>query len=539
MEKYSDGSHVPVIVVGGGPVGLALISDLGWRGVPALLIERKKPVVDPAVKIMDIGVRTMEFCRRFGVTDRIRNWGFPLDYPLDNVFVTSMKGHEISRISMPSLSELGPTSASPEWQAHCPQIAFDPILRDLAGTFDSVTSAYEHEVLEVSQDSEKVTVSVRDLVSDKVMTLTADYLVGCDGLASTVRRSLGIAMQGRDVVDYSLNFMFRSPGFNDLGVIGHGKRYVMVGEQGTWATVMAVDGKELWRLTFYGANDLDIGDVDIEAAMRKICGDVEYVIESEQRWTRRALVADRFQQERIYIAGDAAHAPPPNGGFGMNTGFADAMNLGWKLAAVVDGWADPSLIATYEVERRPIAQFVVKEALENYDRLTAATKVAHIEDSTPQGEDARQKLGARLHEENLKAWKPVGIHLGYQYTNSPVIDYNGAEPVPFDAIGFEPAVIPGVRAPHAWLSEGKSVLDLFGKDYVVLRIGADAPSVDALVEAAAKQRIPLEVELVTAPDVVSLYASPLVVVRPDGHVAWKGEALPADADTLAGMLAAK
>jgi hypothetical protein len=220
----------------------------------------------------------------------------------------------------------------------------------------------------------------------------------------------------------------------------------------------------------------------------------------------------------------------------MNTGFADAMNLGWKLSGVHAGWAAPSLLATYEVERRPIALKVIEEALRNYDRLTASTQVPHIEDSTPQGQEARRRLGKQLRDENLKAWKPVGIHLGYQYAGSAVIDYGGEAPVPFDAIGFEPAVTPGVRAPHAWLEEGKSILDLFGEGYVLLRVGGDAPSVESLVEAAVRRGAPLAVHEVSSPEVDALYEWKLVLVRPDGHVAWRGNELPKDVNTLVDLL---
>ncbi|MEO6943871.1 MAG: FAD-dependent monooxygenase [Lacisediminihabitans sp.] len=543
MKNDSSGKgkprHTPVLIVGGGPIGLALASDLGSRGVSALLIERSENRVNPAVKIMDIGVRTMEFCRRLGVTDRIKHWGFPQDYPLDNAFITSMTGVEIARIKMPTPGELGPSAFSPEWQVHCPQTSFDPIMRDLALSFDGIEIEYQQEFLSLTQDADGVTANVLDRATGETYQITADYLVGCDGFTSAVRSGLNIPFSGRGVVDHSLNHMFRSAEFNNLGVIDHAKRYVMVGEQGTWATVMAVNGVDLWRLTFYGANDQDVSDIDIEAAMRKIGGDFEYELAPAERWVRRALVADRFQEGRVYLAGDAVHPVPPNGGFGMNTGFADSMNLAWKLAAAVQGWAGPGVVESYESERRPIALLVVEEALANYDRLTAATQVAHVTDLSPEGEAARKKLGRQLHDENMKAWKPVGIHLGYQYVGSPIIDYGTSTPAPFEAVDFVPEVRPGKRAPHGWLSDGRSILDLFGTGYVILRMGETAPDVSGFVSSATERGLPIVEQTIREKELITLYGVPLVVVRPDGHVAWCGDELPVDSDALINMLAGR
>ncbi len=528
--------RVPVLIVGGGPVGLALASDLGWRGIHALVIERKESRLDPAVKIMDIGVRTMEFCRRLGVADRIKNWGFPQDYPLDNAFVTSMRGLEIGRITMLSPGELGPSEFSPEWQVHCPQTSFDPILRDLALSFDGIEISYQQEFLSLAQSADSVVADVVDRSSGEAYQIECEYLVGCDGFTSAVRTSLNIPMSGRGVVDHSLNYMFRSAEFNEFGVIGHSKRYVMVGDKGTWATVMAVNGKDLWRLTFYGANEQDVNSIDVDAAMRKIGGDFAYELGAAERWVRRALVADRFHEGRAYLTGDAAHPVPPNGGFGMNTGFADSMNLGWKLAGAIEGWGGTRLVESYESERRPIALLVVEEAITNYDRLTASTQVPHVTELTPEGDEARKKLGSQLQNENTKAWKPIGIHLGYQYVGSPIVHYDSGEPAPFDAINFVPAVVPGMRAPHAWLSDGRSTLDLFGEGYVILRLGKSAPDVSVLADAARDRKLPMVEHKITDANVVELYGDPLVIVRPDGHVAWHGHELPSDVGVLIGML---
>jgi len=514
----------PVIIVGAGPVGLALAADLGSRGVPCTVLERNVAAETLEPKIMYIGVRTMEYCRRLGIASDVRNWGFPRDFPQDTVFVTSLRGYELGRIPVPALESIPPSPFSPEDSCHCPQNWFDPILRKLCGTYSEVTFRYGTEFQSYEETANGVVATVRDVASGRTERLETQYLVACDGYSSTVRSLLGISMHGRRRVDYSVNILFRSTNLRRLHDKGDALRYVLIGERGTWATLWAVDGRDLWRLTAYGNEGRDVAALDADEVLKTVGGPaLSYEILSVTRWTRRALTAEHMQSGRIFLAGDSAHATPPNGGLGMNTGFADAMNLGWKLAAVYRGWADPGLLDSYEVERLPVAQRAVQEGLNNYDRLTANTRFAALESTDEKGEQTRFELGERLRSENVKGWRPFGIHLGYVYTPSPAVVDD--DDTPIDDVGgpYTPTTRPGARAPHAWLASGHSTLDLFGANYTLLLLGEDPPDVSAFLTEAASRRIPVDVHTITEPDVVRLYERPLVLVRPDGHVAWRGD----------------
>lgn len=522
---------LPVLIVGGGPVGLAVAAELGFHGVRCLLVEQGDGAVVEA-KMFATGIRTMELCRRWGIADRVRSWGFPPDFPFDNVFVTSLTGHELGRIPLPSLSETRPPPVSPEHPMHCPQFVFDPLLAAFASSLPSVTLRYNCRLDGLRQDVAGVSAELVDERSGARETVRAQYLVGCDGYASTVRRALGIELRGRRVVNRSVNIMFRTPDLAALHDKGNAGRYVLIGPEGTWATFVAADGKERWRLTVYGSDALDVAALDVDAVIRRAVGrDFDFEVLTVGNWTRRMLVADRYGEGRVFLAGDCVHVMPPNGGFGMNTGIGDAVDLGWKLAAVHEGWADPRLLDSYEAERRPVGVRACEEALRNFDRLTSSTRYPDILDDTDAGAATRDALGTRLAAANRLAWEdPLGIHLGYRYEESPICVSDGPPLPPGPPHDYVPTSRPGARAPHVWLGDGRSILDLFGRGFTLLRLGSDAPAADTLAAAAARRGVPLSVVTITSAEAQAVYERRLVLVRPDGHVAWRGDAAPSAAE---------
>jgi 2-polyprenyl-6-methoxyphenol hydroxylase-like FAD-dependent oxidoreductase len=520
-------SEIPVLIAGGGPIGLALAADLGRRGVATLLVEERENKLNPA-KMLEVSVRTMEFCRQLGVIDKVRNWGFPRDWPLDSVFVTDLQGYELGRVRMPALQDQAYLPVSPERGMPCPQTWFDPILQDYARTFSHVTLRHRVKLESFVQDSGGVTATLRDLQKEQDETVRAQYLVGCDGFASTVRELLGIEIRGEPHIDWSMTIYLRIPNLSSQHDKGKAFRYVFVGPEGTWSFLSIVDGKDLWRLQLVDLDESRLQNADIPALVRRFMGrDVAYTIEDRNLWVRKRTVADRFMDGRVFLAGDAAHAHPPNGGLGMNTGIQDAFDLSWKLAAVLGGWGGETLLESYDIERRPASARAAEVSLKNYRRLVSAAQRAEIYSPTPAGEAARRVIGERLVEENEKTWQPVGVHLGYIYHPSPVVVPDGTRKPEDDTFGYRPTAFPGARAPHVWLAPERSILDLFGNGFVLLKF-SDTPT-DEMESAAASRGVPLAVHRIVHEAAAALYEAALVLVRPDGHVAWRADRQPLDA----------
>jgi 2-polyprenyl-6-methoxyphenol hydroxylase-like FAD-dependent oxidoreductase len=527
---------IPVLIAGGGPIGLALAADLGRRGIRTLLVEKRENKLNPP-KMLEVSVRTMELCRQLGVVETVRNWGFPSDWPLDSVFVTSMKGFELGRVRVPPLSEKVRVSISPERGMPCPQTWFDPILQEKAQSYPHVSLRYHVELEDFVQDSDGVSATLRDLQTGDSETVRVGYLIGCDGFDSRVRELLGIEIRGEPHIDWSMTIYLRIANLDAQHDKGKAFRYVFVGPEGTWSFLSIVDGKDLWRLQLVDLDESRLRNLDIPALVTRFMGgSIEYTIEDKNLWVRKRTIADRVMDGRVFLAGDAAHAHPPNGGLGMNTGIQDAFDLGWKLAAVFEGWGGAGLLESYDYERRPASARAAELSLKNYRRLVSAEQRKEINSPTPEGAATRRAIGRQLCEENERSWNPVGVHLGYIYYPSPIIEPDGTPKPQDDTYGYQPTAFPGARAPHIWLAPDQSILDLFGRAFVLLKF-ADVPTA-AIEQAAATRGVPLKVHRINMQDAAGLYECALVMVRPDGHVAWRGNDEPLDAfgliDTVRG-----
>ena len=531
MNGRTSRFDTPVLIAGGGPIGLALAGDLGRRGVATLLVEERENKLNPA-KMLEVSVRTMEFCRQLGVVENVRNWGFPHDWPLDSIFVTDLQGYELGRVRIPSLAAQTHLTVSPERGMPCPQTWFDPILQEFARSFPHVTLRHNTRLESFVQDPDGVTVTLRDRVTGRSEIVRTRYLVGCDGFASTVRELLGIEIRGEPHIDWSMTIYLRIPDLPAQHDKGKAFRYVFVGPEGTWSFLSIVDGKDLWRLQLVDLDEERLQNADIPALMRRCMGsDIAYTVEHKDLWERKRTVADRFMDARVFLAGDAAHAHPPNGGLGMNTGIQDAFDLGWKLTAVLGGWGGEALLESYDTERRPASARAAEVSLKNYRRLRSAAQQSEIYSPTAAGDAARHTIGARLVEENERSWNPVGVHLGYIYQPSPIVVPDGTPKPPDDTYDYAPTAFPGARAPHVWLAPDRSTLDLFGEGFVLLKF-ADVPS-QAIERAAARRNVPLRLHRIEHPAAAALYGCALVLVRPDGHVAWRADVPPADPLALA------
>lgn len=522
----------PVIIVGAGPVGLALAGDLGWRGVPSIVVEQTDgSIYQPRQDL--VGIRTMEFCRRWGIVQDVIDCPYPRDYPQDNIYMAGplVGGWEIGRYAVRPMGEDKPPPQSPQIRERCPQNMFDPILGKFAKSFDCVTVMYRHRFVSQTQDVDGVSVVVEDLDNGGTKTLRARYLVACDGASSSVRRDLDITMLGNPALTYTTNVIFRCDGFEKVHNRKIGYRFIFIGTEGTWATIVAINGRDQWRFSIIQSGDGSraLTEEEVRAAIRKAVGtDFDYEILSTVPWTRRELVADTYRQGNIFVAGDAAHANSPTGGFGMNTGVGDSVDLSWKIAAVLQGWGGPTLLDTYSTERQPVAARNVKEASANLDRMLSPQPDPHLLDDTADGAARREKTGVEFAEAISHEWRTLGIHLGYIYEGSPIVVADGAPMPSREPSVYDQTSRPGSRAPHVWLQDGRSTLDYFGRGFVLLRLGADAPDAVEFERAAKAAGVPLSVVSVEEPDVIKAYERKLVLVRPDGHSAWRGDAMPQD-----------
>jgi 2-polyprenyl-6-methoxyphenol hydroxylase-like FAD-dependent oxidoreductase len=523
----------PVLVVGAGPVGLALAGDLGWRGMPCTLIEKGDGAVEHP-KMDLIGVRTMEFCRRWGIADWVRDAPYPGDYPQDYVWITSLNGFELGREPFPGRAFEPCPPQSPQKRERVPQDMFDPILRRFATSFPHVTLQYGTELIDFEQDSREVRATVRDVATGNTGTITAHFLIGTDGGASTVRQRLGVTMSGNPALTYTTNVIFRCPDFAALHDKGRAYRFIFIGPEGTWLTIVAIDGADRFRMSIVGTPDkVNHTEADIRAALRRAMGkDFDYEILSVMRWVRRELVADSYGTGRVYMAGDAIHLTSPTGALGMNTGMQDAVDLGWKLDAVLRGWGGANLLHSYEAERRPVAVRNVGASTANLQRMlsTRAQRPppAELFEPGPEGDAVRREYGDWYTQQMRHEWFMNGYHLGYRYDDSPIVWPDGTPAPPLEAQTYTQTARPGARAPHVWLPDGRSTLDLYGRSFVLLRLGPDAPLGASPAEAARATGIPLEVVALDVPQVLQAYQRRLVLVRPDGHVAWRDDDEPAD-----------
>jgi 2-polyprenyl-6-methoxyphenol hydroxylase-like FAD-dependent oxidoreductase len=522
--------ETPVLIVGAGPVGLAHAGDLGWRGVDCLIIEQSDGAIYQPRQDL-VGIRTMEFCRRWGITGAVEACPYPRDYPQDNIYIAGSlaQGWEIGRFAAPPMAEAKCPPQSPARRERCPQNMFDPVLRDFAVSHKGVDLRYRHRLTGFTQDADGVTATVEDVEAGKTTEIRARYLVGCDGAGSLVRETLGIGMSGDGALTYTTNVIFRCEGFEALHKVPRGYRFIFIGEEGTWATIVAINGRDQWRFSIIRSGDRREAppeSVIRDAIKRAVGRDFSFELLSVVPWVRRELVADSYQQGRVFIAGDSAHVTSPTGGFGMNTGVGDTVDLAWKLEAVMAGWGGSALLDSYTIERRPVAIRNVREASGNLRRMLSPEPPAGFLDDTPDGAAIRSRVGEDFAEAMSREWNTLGIHLGYVYEESPIVVPDGTPPPPMDHAVYEQTARPGSRAPHVWMADGRSTLDLFGRGFVLLCTGtADTAS---FVGAAAARAMKLSVQRVGEAAVAAAYGAALVLVRPDGHVAWRGDAAPAD-----------
>jgi len=378
-------------------------------------------------------------------------------------------------------------------------------------------------------------------------TWRCGWLVGCDGGQSHVRRHLGIRYTGHDTLKQEflgggmIASYLRAP---DLRRQLRGRpawQYWAVNPAIRTAMV-SLNGADEYLYWTSLAEGARFDPAQVVRGLHHACGFESPVsVLGHRRWTAGvALWAERlWSGGRIFLAGDAIHLFTPTGGFGMNTGVDGAANLAWKLAAMVQGWGGAGLPASYETERKPIAERNTTAAQSLAKNVGAVRVLDWIEESSARGEQARREAGGYLATFG-EEFASIGVQLGVRYDGSPLIAPDGAPPRD-SFVSYVPSGVPGGRAPHFFLdppgmAQRRSLFDLFGTGFTLLRLHRGAADATPLLEAAQRRRIPLDVVDIDDADARELYGRDLAVVRPDQHVCWRGDRPPADCDALMAQL---
>ncbi len=519
------------MIIGAGPVGLALAIELGTRGIGCIVVEQNDRVgKNPRAKTTN--VRTREHLRRWGIAENLRRASkLPADYPSDIIFATRLNGPQLTRIENalncdPAKNDL--YSESAQW---IPQYVLEEVLRQHAVSLPGVEIRFDTSYVSAEQDAEGVTTKVKRL-KDGEAIIRSKYLVGADGSRSQVRETIHAKMEGQRGLAQNYNVQFRAPGLAKLNPHGPAIQYWIINGDSP-SLIGPMEGLDLWYFIATRIDGTPEGIDPKELIRRATNLDFEMEILGTSPWVAHSLIADKYSEGRIFLAGDACHLHPPFGGYGMNMGIADGVDLGWKLAGVLQGWGGAALLESYECERRPVHQWVIEEAFANYGALGNHLSLPGLEALGPVGDATRREAGDVIFAAKLREFKTLGVVLGYRYENSPIIVSDGTEPLPLSGMIYRPSAYPGSVAPHLWLEDGSSLYDHFGPGYTLLATdGRDQSELAGAQKAAEELKIPLKTIAPKDSRLGRRYMAHLAIVRPDQHVAWRGDQLPQDVSGL-------
>jgi 2-polyprenyl-6-methoxyphenol hydroxylase-like FAD-dependent oxidoreductase len=528
--------HVPVLVAGGGPAGLAAALELDAHGVDSLVVEPRVTVDPLRPRAKTTNARTMTHLRRWGVADRLRAAApLPVGWAQDVVFCSTLLGREVRRFEHAFQLYDTRWEEFPEAGQQVPQPVIEEVLR--AAVADSAHARLETgaRVTGLQQDDDGVDVVVTD-ADGGTSLVRADLVLGADGGGSVVRAAVGARYEGGSGEKPNLSVLFRAPGLAErVPFAGAVHSWVMA--PGAAGIVGRLDLGDTWWAIVQGVDVRDSADVDPVALVHALVGEpVDVEVVATDPWVARMLLADSYGAGRVLLVGDAAHLNPPWGGHGFNTCVGDAVNAGWKAAAALQGWGGPRLLASYEDERRPVAARTIADAGANDRTLAHHFADPRLGEDGPDADLVRKEVAEALDVKDSE-FHSLGLVLGYQYAASPLTTDDGSDLPADDPVRYTPSAHPGCLLPHRWLTGGRSVYDLLGRGFTLLTL--DDVDTEPVREAAARRGIPLTVVRLGGDDVEpggvplrETWGAPLLLVRPDQHVAWRGDDPPAAATAL-------
>lgn len=532
MEYSTD-----VLIIGAGPVGLALAVELGQRGVDLTIVDPLRSASDrrhPRARYLNL--RSVEHLRRWGLSDQMRARSeFSRDWPSDVYFVTSPGGHELARVEDAFLSAPTDTELYPEPTIQILQWQVEEVLREHLASLPSVRTVFGSSVSGVTSDPDHpdatAVLAGGHAEGDRIH---ARYVVGCEGGRSIIRRGQGFQMEGSHHLAHCLQVIFRSDDFYEVSGLGPGLQYWVLND-GFAGFIQTVSPQNRFLLSVHKLEHSGrISDEAAVAVLRAALGDdITFEIEGFDPWQMRSEIATTYRRGQFFLVGDAARQHPTFGGHGMNVGLSDAVDLGWKLAAVVSGWAPDALLDTFTLERRPIGEAVLRVATDQFKLAPRDLVVPGLDDDGPDGAIARAAVTQRIAAEKKEQFRSLGLQLGYAYSHSPLVADEDAGAPDWAVNEYRPVATAGGIAPHA-LIDGQSLYDRFGLWYTALGIGAEnAGGIAELVAAAEGAGIPAKAVIVdNGEQLRDRYPAGLAIVRPDQHLAWTGDTVPEDAVDL-------
>jgi 2-polyprenyl-6-methoxyphenol hydroxylase-like FAD-dependent oxidoreductase len=527
--------RTPVLIAGGGPVGLMLANVLGRYGVASMLAERN-PETTRHPKMDITNGRSMELFRKFGLADALRKAAVPDDHPFDVSWITSFAGHELHRFRYPSpqaarriISAANDGTQPREPAMRVSQVEIEPVLKKAAEEKPTVDVRFSLAFEDFREDEAGIVATLRDSASGITEEVRCDYLIGCDGGGSRVRELLDIQLEGSFRVAQRYMVHFRSNARDILQRWGIAWHY-----QSQFGTMIAQNDRDIWTLHTFHEPGVDAEHIDPSAVLRRFTGvPVQHDVLVANGWTPHLLAAQSYGDGRVFLAGDAAHQYIPTGGYGMNTGIGDAVDLGWKLAATIKGFGGPELLASYQAERRPVG-LRNRDASGQHTKVRIAIAQIYKDTIADDGEltaEQRAAMAARIAELGNAENESYGIEFGYNYDRSPIIAAEAGAHYPSDSLRYVPTTLPGVRLPSSFLQDGSALFDRLGAWFTLIDFGRGDR--EGFVQAAKKAAVPLDVLALSEPELVRIYGQGILLVRPDQHIAWRGSPhVQADAERV-------